>query len=104
MRINFSLGEIDQSTGIKLPKRQLFSFFVREGLKNTSFYPHFVDRCFIPPPLINVGGFYNNIIIFYYYPEWRGSRIPGIGDIKRTQASDADSATCIPGWGNSPRK
>ena len=36
---------------------------LREGLKkNTYFYPHFVDKRFTPPPLIHVGGFYNNII------------------------------------------
>ena len=35
---------------------------LREGLKKTSLYPHFVDKDFTPTPLIHVAGFYNNII------------------------------------------
>ena len=35
---------------------------LREVLKNTSFYS------LTPPPPIHVGGFYNNIIKFKYYP------------------------------------
>ena len=35
---------------------------LREGLKKKHvFYPHFVDKRFTPP-LIHIGGFYNNII------------------------------------------
>ena len=36
---------------------------LREGLKKKQvFFPHFVHMGFPPPPLMHIGGFYNNII------------------------------------------
>ena len=34
----------------------------KRGVKKHNFYPYFVDKGFIPPPIIHAGRFYNNII------------------------------------------
>ena len=42
---------------------------VREGsIKKTSLFIHILWISVLPPPLIHVGGFYNNIIKLKYYP------------------------------------
>ena len=62
----YNLEEKLTTTWILLPycKIKILSSSPKGGVKKKhGFYPHFVDKRFTPPPpLIHIGGFYNNII------------------------------------------